>query len=66
MLSNDTNSRGSTQWFYFCIKNMQPNTDYTFNIVNFTKNDSLFNYGMRPVFYSVIENGGVQPHDIFN
>lgn len=45
---------------------MQPNTDYTFNIVNFTKNDSLFNYGMRPVFYSVIENGGVQPHDIFN
>lgn len=35
--------------------------DYTFNIVNFTKNDSLFNYGMRPVLYSMAENGGYGP-----
>lgn len=26
--------------------------EYTFNVVNFTKNDSLFNYGMTPVAFS--------------
>lgn len=42
---------------------MQPNIDYTFNIVNFTKRDSLFNYGMKPVFYSIWQNNGIEPND---
>lgn len=28
-------------------------------MVNFTKNDSLFNYGMTPVIYSMAENKGI-------
>ena len=44
---------------------MEPNIDYVFNIVNFTKSDSLFNYGMRPVLYSVIENGGIRPNQLY-
>lgn len=35
---------------------MIQNRDYTFNVVNFTKSDSLFNYGMAPVVYSLTEN----------
>lgn len=41
---------------------MEPNVDYKFSIVNFTKKDSLFNYGMKPAVYSVLQNGGVSPH----
>lgn len=52
-MTNDTNSKGSTQWFYFSIAGMQANREYNFRIVNFTKKDSLFNYGMRPVGYSM-------------
>jgi hypothetical protein len=44
---------------------MEINTDYTFKIVNFTKNDSLFNYGMKPVIYSLIENGGLLPTELY-
>ncbi len=32
--------------------------EYTFSVVNFTKSDSLFNYGMAPAVYSVAENKG--------
>lgn len=35
---------------------MLPDRDYTFNVVNFTKSDSLFNYGMAPAVYSMAEN----------
>ena len=34
---------------------MAAGTEYTFNIVNFTKNDSLFNYGMLPATFSRLE-----------
>lgn len=35
---------------------MLQNVEYTFNIVNFTKRDSLFNYGMKPAYYSTVAN----------
>jgi hypothetical protein len=50
---------GSNQWFYFSVANLLPGRNYTFNIANFTKSDSLFNYGMAPVVYSICENGQV-------
>lgn len=31
---------------------MVPGAEYTFNVVNFTKRDSLFNYGMAPAVFS--------------
>jgi hypothetical protein len=52
-MSNDANSTGNNQWFYFSIEGMVVDKEYTFNVVNFTKNDSLFNYGMTPVIYSM-------------
>lgn len=53
-MQNDTNSCGNNQWFYFSVKNLVMGVEYTFNVVNFTKNDSLFNYGMTPVAFSEI------------
>lgn len=46
----DTNSTGHHQWFYFSIEyNSQTflKQTITFNICNFTKPSSLYNYGMR-------------------
>lgn len=56
MMSNDTNSAGNNQWFYFAVSGMVVGKEYTFNVVNFTKCDSLFNYGMLPAVYSLAEN----------
>lgn len=52
-MSNDVNSTGNNQWFYFSVEGMVVDREYTFNVVNFTKTDSLFNYGMTPVIYSM-------------
>lgn len=52
-MSNDVNSIGNNQWFYFSVENMIPDRDYTFSVINFTKSDSLFNYGMAPAVYSL-------------
>ena len=41
-----------TQWFYFRIKNMRKNVEYTFNITNLFKPDSSYNQGMKPLVYS--------------
>ncbi|XP_019061875.1 cytosolic carboxypeptidase 3 isoform X4 [Fukomys damarensis] len=41
-----------TQWYYFQVTNTQAEMDYRFTIVNFTKPASLYNRGMRPLFYS--------------
>lgn len=41
------------QWFYFSIKNAQPNVSYKFNILNLSKPGSQFNNGMQPVVYSL-------------
>lgn len=57
-MSNDVNSIGNNQWFYFSVEGMVVDREYTFNVVNFTKSDSLFNYGMTPVVYSTAENKG--------
>ena len=55
-MQNDTNSTGNNQWFYFSVEKLVSGIDYTFNVVNFTKNDSLFNYGMAPAVYSELAN----------
>ena len=66
-LRSDLHTPGHTQWFYFAVANTHPPelvklseqgvdvppVRVRFNIVNFTKPDSLFNMGMRPVVYSV-------------
>lgn len=58
-MQNDINSTGNNQWFYFSVEGMRPNQEYTFTVVNFTKSDSLFNYGMAPTVYSTAENKGI-------
>ena len=54
ILKSDWNTVGSgnTQWFYFSIANIRKNVDYRFNIINMTKQDSLYNSGMKPLMYS--------------
>ena len=46
----------STQWFFFSIASSCsfPSKPVTvkFNIINFTKSDSLYNYGMKPLCYN--------------
>ena len=56
ILQNDTNSRGHTQWFYFRVSNTSADLKVTFNLLNFGKPDSLFNYGMKVLVLSTIEN----------
>ncbi|KAL4487062.1 hypothetical protein ABPG72_001514 [Tetrahymena utriculariae] len=56
ILQNDTNSKGNTQWFFFQVQGTQKNQIVRFNLVNLMKNDSLFNYGMRPVVFSKKKN----------
>lgn len=41
-----------TQWYYFQVTNTQAGVPYRFTIINFTKPASLYNRGMRPLFYS--------------
>ncbi|KAK7793652.1 hypothetical protein R5R35_006136 [Gryllus longicercus] len=55
ILLPDVNSVKHHQWFYFEVSNMEANVTYTFNIVNCEKQNSQFNYGMKPIMYSVIE-----------
>ena len=50
-MQNDINTKGHTQWFYFKVQNTQSST-YKFNILNFSKNDSLFNHGMKVLIFS--------------
>jgi hypothetical protein len=57
ILRPDINTRGHTQWYYFRIQNMIPGRMYKFNVINLTKPDSLYNYGMRPLIYSEKEAG---------
>lgn len=51
-MQNDINSNGYTQWFYFQVKNTQANEKVKFTILNYTKPDSMFNYGMKVAVYS--------------
>ena len=52
LMQNDINTSGHTQWFYYQVKNTRKNHTVTFKIMNFTKPDSLFNYGMKVSVYS--------------
>jgi hypothetical protein len=68
-LRSDLHTVGHTQWFYFAVANTHPAelvrqselgvqvppVRVRFNIINFTKPDSLFNIGMRPVVYSCVD-----------
>jgi hypothetical protein len=38
----DTNTFGNTFWFYFKVSNFLSECLYTFNILNFSRNLSLF------------------------
>lgn len=58
-MQNDTNAIGSNQWFYFSVTGLKVGRKYTFSVVNYTKSDSLFNYGMKPAVYSLKENNNV-------
>jgi hypothetical protein len=65
-LRGDMHTLGNCQWFYFAVANTHPAAlvrlseqgvqvppvRARFNLMNFTKPDSLFNMGMRPVLYS--------------
>ncbi|XKL64809.1 hypothetical protein PGB90_004895 [Kerria lacca] len=55
ILTPDVNSSHHCQWFYFEISNMDNIAPYTFNIINCEKTNSQFNYGMKPILYSVRE-----------
>jgi len=80
-IRNDINTKGNIQWYYFSINsgNYDSNTELNtsaktwtypavirFNITNFSKSDSLYNYGMRPVIYSTkqfADSGKSWSHD---
>ncbi|XP_045479468.1 cytosolic carboxypeptidase 2-like isoform X2 [Harmonia axyridis] len=51
-LRSDLYTQRYMQWFYFRVTNMKKNFLYRFSIVNFTKDGSLYNSGLRPLMYS--------------
>ncbi|XP_026474608.1 cytosolic carboxypeptidase 1-like [Ctenocephalides felis] len=55
ILNPDVNSDKRHMWFYFEVSNMMSDASYTFNICNCEKPNSQFNYGMKPVMYSVTD-----------
>ncbi|XP_078049658.1 cytosolic carboxypeptidase 1 isoform X2 [Augochlora pura] len=55
ILTPDVNSGSRHQWFYFKVANMDANVPYTFNIINCEKANSQFNFGMKPILFSVAE-----------
>ena len=55
VMKYDEKTTTDTQWFYFKMSNVKKFTTYKFNIVNFTKAESSYNQGMKPIFYSVKE-----------
>ena len=55
ILKPDHNTRGNTQWYYFSVENTRAGKQYRFNIINMMKPDSLYNFGMKPLMYSVTD-----------
>ena len=49
-MRTDTNTRGHHQWFYFSVAHTEnlAHKKVTFNILNFTKEDSLYAPGEYP------------------
>ena len=54
-LRTDLYTSRHCQWYYFRVRNMKPETEYRFSFVNFSKPDSQYSVGMKPVLYSEIE-----------
>jgi hypothetical protein len=52
VMQNDINTCGHTQWFFFRVQNTRQGHTCKFNILNYAKPDSLFNYGMKVSVYS--------------
>ena len=53
IVRNDYNSQGYNAWWYFfSISNIIADVKYTFHIKDFSKPDSLYNQGMKPLIYS--------------
>ena len=52
LMQNDINTQGHTQWFYFKVTNTHSGLPVKFNIMNYSKADSMFNYGMKVSVYS--------------
>ena len=52
VMKPDHNTRNFTQWFYFKVGNTRQYQEYVFHIINFVKDQSLYNDGMMPLFYS--------------
>jgi hypothetical protein len=55
ILQPDINTQRHTQWYYFQIANALPDITYHFTITNLRKKDSLYNHGLRPLFYSTVD-----------
>ncbi|CAG9135225.1 unnamed protein product [Plutella xylostella] len=55
ILMPDVNATRRHQWFYFEVRGALAGRPYVFNIVNCEKSDSQFNFGMKPVMFSVTE-----------
>ncbi|XP_054999544.1 cytosolic carboxypeptidase 4 [Sorex araneus] len=55
LVNPDVNSTQHQQWFYFRVSGMRAAVHYRFNILNFEKPNSQFNYGMQPTLFSVKE-----------
>ena len=45
VLRTDMYTNRHTQWYYFRLQKAKQNRTYKFNIINFLKKDSLYNYG---------------------
>lgn len=55
ILKPDWNTRLNCQWYYFRVSGVTAGRTYRFNIINLLKPDSLYNHGMRPLMYSVMD-----------
>ncbi|XP_023289899.1 cytosolic carboxypeptidase 2 [Orussus abietinus] len=51
-LRRDLYTQRHMQWYYFRISNTRSRTIYRLSIVNFCKEDSLYNEGLKPLLYS--------------
>ena len=54
VVQNDINTKGNTQWFFFSVRNVPKNTTLRLNLVNMSKNESLFSDGMKPTVFSMM------------
>jgi len=55
ILHHDVHSAGHIQWFNFSVSNTIAGMSVKFHIGNFTKKGSLFDNGMKPLFFSKIK-----------